>query len=89
MKEKKIWLIGEFCGGRKLFNFLPPQTLLKWKMKKVLFSPSTKITEEPKISLPIHSKVDTFLKFMWSQTKNLLRWIFCLLRWEFEGEKHE
>ncbi|MEN0049280.1 MAG: hypothetical protein AAF806_19630 [Bacteroidota bacterium] len=40
-------LIGEFCRGRKLNNFLPPQALLKWKVKKELFSPSTKITEEP------------------------------------------
>ena len=37
----------------------------------------------------LSSKVDTFLKSVRSQTKNLLRRIFCLLREEFEGEKHE
>ncbi|MEN0046820.1 MAG: hypothetical protein AAF806_07180, partial [Bacteroidota bacterium] len=59
--------------GRKLNNFLPPQTLLKWKVKKELFSPSAKITEEPYIkqliedsprnysSLPILMIFDAYL----------------------------
>ncbi|MEN0046372.1 MAG: hypothetical protein AAF806_04840 [Bacteroidota bacterium] len=48
VRVKIAGLIGEFCGGRKLFDFLPLQTPLKWKVKKVLFSPSIKITEDPK-----------------------------------------
>ncbi|MEM9846654.1 MAG: hypothetical protein AAF847_02100, partial [Bacteroidota bacterium] len=61
---------------------------------KTSYTPKNKpvllvLSVSPVYFLAKYSKVDTFLKFVESQTKNLSRRTFYLLGGEFEGEKHE